>query len=192
MALRTRTIRCFPNRGRLFVTCALLAASHGLAWSAASGPRSETPLKSGWTVQSDCKIHGVGAELSMPSARTDGWYTANVPATVLAVQVAAGEFKDPFIGTNLRSIPGTSYPLGENFSNLDMPADSPYHCGWWYRKTFRVTASERGKTIWLRFGGINYRADVWLNGQKIADSAQVQGAYRTYEFDVTKAIRPSE
>jgi exo-1,4-beta-D-glucosaminidase len=192
MALRTRTIRCFPNRGRLFVTCALLAASHGLAWSAASGPRSEAPLKSGWTVQSDCKIHGVGAELSMPSARTDGWYTANVPATVLAVQVAAGEFKDPFIGTNLRSIPGTSYPLGENFSNLDMPADSPYHCGWWYRKTFRVTASERGKTIWLRFGGINYRADVWLNGQKIADSAQVQGAYRTYEFDVTKAIRPSE
>ncbi|WP_433983650.1 hypothetical protein RBB78_22220 [Tunturiibacter empetritectus] len=92
-----------------------------------------------------------------------------------AVQVAAGEFKDPFVGTNLRSIPGTSYPLGENFSNLDMPADSPYRCGWWYRKSFHVAASERGKTLWLRFGGINYRADIWLNGRKIADSDQVQG-----------------
>jgi hypothetical protein len=36
---------------------------------------------------------------------------------------------------------------GENFSNLDMPAHSPYRCGWWYRKTFHVAANQRGKTI---------------------------------------------
>jgi len=149
-------------------------------------------MRSGWTVQSDCKIHGEGEKLSLPGARTDGWYSATVPATVLAVQVAAGEFKDPYVGTNLRSIPGTSYPLGENFSNLEMPVDSPYRCGWWYRKAFRVAASERGKTFWMRFGGINYRADIWVNGQKIADSSQVQGAYRTYEFDVTKALKAGE
>jgi exo-1,4-beta-D-glucosaminidase len=192
MALRTCTIKHLTHWVRLVALCAWLAASHGPAGAAASSPLSEIPLKSGWTVQSDCKVHGAGAVLSMPGARTEGWYTASVPATVLAVQVAAGEFKDPFVGTNLRSIPGTSYPLGENFSNLDMPADSPYRCGWWYRKTFHVAASERGKTMWLRFGGINYRADIWLNGQKIADSAQVQGAYRTYEFDATKAIKPGE
>ncbi len=126
----------------------------------------------------------------LPDANTERWYTATVPATVLAVQVAAGEFKDPFVGTNLRSIPGTSYPQGDNFSNIDMPADSPYHCGWWYRKAFHVAASERGKTFLIHFGGINYRADIWLNGQKIADSTQVQGAYRTYEFDVTKMLKP--
>jgi exo-1,4-beta-D-glucosaminidase len=192
MTLRTRTIRCLRSPSRLFVMGAWLVASHGPARAATGSPPSEVLLKSGWAVQSDCKVHGVGAELSLPNARTEGWYSASVPATVLAVQVAAGEFKDPFVGTNLRSIPGTSYPLGENFSNLDMPADSPYRCGWWYRKTFHVAASERGKTIWLRFGGINYRADIWLNGRKIADSDQVQGAYRTYEFDTTKAIKPGE
>jgi exo-1,4-beta-D-glucosaminidase len=120
MAVRTRTTKHLPNWVRLFVICAWLAASLGPTRAAASSPLSEIPLKSGWMVQSDCKVHGAGAELSMPSARTDGWYTASIPATVLAVQVAAGEFKDPFVGTNLRSIPGTSYPLGENFSNLEL------------------------------------------------------------------------
>jgi exo-1,4-beta-D-glucosaminidase len=160
------------------------------ALAAIDSASTSTPLKSSWTVQSDCKIHGDGAKLSAPDVQTEGWYTATVPATVLAVQVAAGEFKDLFVGTNLRSIPGTSYPQGDNFSNLEMPANSPYRCGWWYRKTFHVAATDRGKTFWMRFGGINYRADIWLNGQKIADSTQVQGAYRTYEFDVTKALKP--
>ncbi len=149
-----------------------------------------TPLKLGWTVQSDCKIHGDGATLSRPGASTQGWYSATIPSTVLAVQVAAGEFKDPYVGTNLRSIPGTSYPIGQNFSNLDMPPDSPYRCGWWYRKSFEVPASDAGKTSWLHFNGINYRADVWLNGIKIASSSDVQGAYRTYDFNVSKALKP--
>ena len=47
-------------------------------------------------------------------------------------------YKDIFFGMNLRSIPGTTYPIGENFSKLPMPADSPYRCGWWYRTQFDV------------------------------------------------------
>lgn len=147
-------------------------------------------LKQGWSVQSACKIQSDGAAISKASFHPRGWYAAAVPATVLAVQVAAGQFKDPYFAMNLRSIPGTTYPIGKNFSNLDMDANSPYACGWWYRKSFRIPASERGKVLWLRFGGINYKADIWLNGQKIADDSQVAGAYRTYEFDVSKAARP--
>jgi exo-1,4-beta-D-glucosaminidase len=183
------TPRTTPIVSHLMAVGLLFAVLYPTALAVTSRPSSEISLKTGWRVQSDCKVHGAGEQLSTPSAHVDGWYTATVPATVLAVQVAAGEFKDPYVGTNLRSIPGTSYPLGENFSNLEMPADSPYQCGWWYRETFHVAAGERGKTLWLRFGGINYRADVWLNGQKIADSTKVQGAYRTYEFDVTKAVK---
>src|SRR5690348_6478476 len=75
-------------------------------------------LKQGWSVQSACKIQSDGAAISRASFRPKGWYVAAVPATVLAVQVAAGQFKDPYFGMNLRSIPGTTYPIGKNFSNL--------------------------------------------------------------------------
>jgi exo-1,4-beta-D-glucosaminidase len=149
---------------------------------------SVTFLREGWNVQSGCKLHDGGETISTTSFGTVGWYKATVPATVLAAQVASGEFKDPYFGTNLREIPGTTYPVGENFSNLPMPNDSPYHCSWWYRKEFVVPATDHGKSIWLRFGGINYRANIWLNGKRIAASTKVAGAYRTYEFDISAAV----
>ena len=46
------------------------------------------------------------------------------------------------------------------------------------------------KTVWLNFGGINYRANIFLNGKQIADSNQVAGAWRTYEFNVTSTLKP--
>jgi exo-1,4-beta-D-glucosaminidase len=153
---------------------------------------AQAPLRDGWSVQSACKIQADGAAISTTAFHPEGWYSATVPATVLSVQVAAGEFKQPYFATNLRKIPGGDYPIGKNFSNLPMPADSPYRCGWWYRKSFTVPASERGKTLSLHFGGINYRADIWVNGHKIADSAQVAGAYRTYEFDATSDLIPGK
>ena len=153
---------------------------------------SITSLREGWSVQSGCKVKDGGEVISLSSFGTRGWYKTTVPATVLAVQVAAGDFKDPYFGTNLRDIPGTTYPIGENFSNLPMPIDSPYHCSWWYRKEFVVPARDRGQSMWLSFRGINYRANVWLNGKRVADSTAVAGAYRTYEFDVTTNVVAGE
>ena len=113
-----------------------------------------------------------------------------MPSTVLAAQVAAGEFRDPYFARNLRAIPGTDYPIGAIFSRLPMSPSSPYACPWWYRTRFTVPATTRGKVLWLRFGGINYRANIWVNGQKLAASSDVAGAYRTYEFDVTRLLKP--
>ncbi len=71
-----------------------------------------------------------------------------------------------------------------------MPADSPYRCGWWYRKEFTPPAAGAPDgRLWLHFGGINYRGEIWLNGKKIADSSTVAGAYRTYDFDVTDVLQ---
>ncbi len=50
----------------------------------------------------------------------------------------------------------------------------------------RFPPSYKGKTIWLKFNGINYRADIWLNGKQIAKSDDVAGAWRTYEFNITE------
>ena len=152
-----------------------------------------TPLHDGWRVQSACNLQAAGDAISSEGFAADNWLKATVPSTVLAAQAAAGAVPDPYYGANLRQIPGTSYPIGQNFSNLPMPQDSPYHCGWWYRKEFTApAASAQQDRYWLHFGGINYRAEIWLNGHRIADSTQVAGAYRTYDFDVTNLLRPGK
>src|ERR1035438_8025331 len=139
-----------------------------------------THLREDWRVQSACKLQAGGASISTAAFPIEGWIKATVPSTVLAAQAAAGAVPDPYYGANLRQIPGTSYPIGQNFSNLPMPQDSPYHCGWWYRKEFTApAASAQQDRYWLHFGGINYRAEIWLNGHRIADSTHVAGAYRT-------------
>jgi exo-1,4-beta-D-glucosaminidase len=87
---------------------------------------------------------------------------------------------------NLREIPGTTYPVGTFYSNQEIPASSPYACGWWYRTEFRLEKEHgRGSHTWLRFAGINYSGEIWVNGHLIADRKRVAGAYRRYEFDVT-------
>lgn len=149
-----------------------------------------TPLHEGWKLASACTVKADGAAISATGFATDGWLAATVPSTVVAAQVADKVVPDPYFGMNLRNLAGESYPIGHDFSNLPMPADSPYRCGWWYRTEFAVPASEgHDRRYWLHFGGINYRGDVWVNGKKVADSSDVAGAYRTYDFDVTDFVK---
>ncbi len=149
-----------------------------------------TPLRDGWRLQSACKLQASGDAITSGQFTTEGWLKTSVPSTVLAAQTAANVVPNPYYGSNLRTIPGTTYPIGQNFSNLPMAQDSPYRCGWWYRTEF-VTPTTASKDVrfWLHFGGINYRGDIWLNGHKIADTTKVAGAYRTYDFDVTDFLR---
>ena len=119
-----------------------------------------------------------------------GWHDATVPTTVVAALVKDKTLPDPFFATNLRQFPGVSYPIGANFSNIPMPPDSPYAVSWWYRTQFAVPADYAGKIAWLNFKGINYRANIWLNGKQIANSNTIAGAWRTYELNVTGTVKP--
>ncbi|HWA95333.1 MAG TPA: beta galactosidase jelly roll domain-containing protein [Terracidiphilus sp.] len=150
-----------------------------------------TPLRDGWQLQSGCKATESGEQISTAAYTANNWLKTTVPSTVLAAQVRDGAEPDPYYGDNLRKLPGMGYPIGHNFANLPMPADSPYACGWWYRTVFTApAATEHDGRFWLHFGGINYRGEIWLNGHKIADRTQIAGAYRTYDLDVTNAIHP--
>ncbi|WP_109485319.1 glycoside hydrolase family 2 protein [Occallatibacter savannae] len=154
---------------------------------------TRTSLHDDWQLQSACKATADGSAISASNFATDGWLKTSVPSTVLAAQVKAGALPDLYFGDNLRKIPGTTYPIGQNFSNLPMSPDSPYACAWWYRKQFNAPAlSAKDNRLWLHFGGINYRGELWINGKKIADSTQIAGAYRTYDFDITDAIAPGK
>ena len=145
-------------------------------------------LHDGWTLQSSCKVSSSGAQISTAGFRTDGWHATTVPSTVLAALVADKTYPDPYFGMNLRSNPGTTYPIGKNFSEMPLPKDSPFRCSWWYRTEFRVPQSFDGLRVSLNFEGINSRANIWLNGRAIARASAVAGAYRTYEFDVGRLL----
>ncbi len=176
-------------------------AAMGLC-SAGAAAKEATPLQEGWRLASACSLHAAqnvdGAAISAAGFDASQWQKVSVPSTVLAAQVANKLVPDPSYGMNLRQISGTSYPIGHNFSNLPMPDDSPYKCGWWYRAEFAAPASSlsagragrEDQRVWLHFGGINYRGEVWVNGHKVADGSTVAGAYRTYDFDVTDFVRP--
>jgi len=146
---------------------------------------SRLSLATGWAIQSSCEVKAGGGEISAPGFRTEGWHAATVPTTVVAALVADKTYPDPYFGMNLRSIPGTTYPVGKNFAELPLPKDSPFRCSWWYRTEFRAPENFHGQHVWLHFNGINYRANIWLNGQRVATAKEVAGMYRRYEFDVT-------
>ena len=149
----------------------------------------ENILRDGWKVQSSAKVSASAEQISAVGFSTEGWYPTSAPKTVFAVLVENGVYKDPYYGMNLRSFPGVDYKIGGQFANEEMQPTSPYAVPWWYRKEFEIPASEKGKRIWLAFRGINYRADIWINGKKLAASDTVVGAFRRYEFDVSDFVK---
>ena len=60
---------------------------------------------------------------------------------------------------------------------------------WWYRKSFRVPETWRAKRVWLRFGGIDYRSEVWLNGVRLGEH---EGQFTPFEFEASQSLRLAE
>ena len=166
--------------------CAAVAAPPGLSGA------PELLLRQNWFIASSADVRDGGAAISVPGYLTRDWYPATLPTTVMSALVDDQVYPDPYTGMNLRSIPGASYPLFEDFSNLMMPPGSPFRRAWWYRTEFTLPSEFRGKSLWLAFDGINYRANVWLNGVQVASADRLAGMWRLFEFDVTMAARPGQ
>jgi exo-1,4-beta-D-glucosaminidase len=182
----------------LFAVFFVVVLSHfavaGDAAASNSPEQNEPPdklvLRDQWTLQSSAKVEAKGEVVSTIDFAPQGWHNVTVPSTVVAALVKDKTLPDPFFAMNLREFDGVTYPVGGNFSNIAMQPDSPYAVSWWYRKQFAAPASYNGKTVWLNFKGINYCANVWLNGKQIATSNDIAGAWRTYELNVTDAVKP--
>ncbi len=166
--------------------CRLLALGLVIAPSAvASADAPSRTALTGWSIQSAARVAAKGDGLSRPGVDVHTWHAVTVPATVVGALVEAGVYKDPYFGMNLRSIPGTTYPIGERFTLLPTPADSPFKPAWWYRTEFTVSEARAARRLALHFDGINYRANIWLNGRPIAKASEAVGTFRRFEFDVT-------
>jgi exo-1,4-beta-D-glucosaminidase len=195
-------MHCFPPKLRPAAFSKLLA-SVGMIYrlvravvlsvfvfSTATPVTAQTVLKDGWKVQSSAQVSAPASQVSEPGFSTNGWYPTSAPKTVFAVLVENGIYKNPYFGMNLRSFPGVAYKIGGQFANEEMPPDSPYAVPWWYRNEFEVPGADQGKQVWMHFRGINYRAEIWINGKKLAGSDELVGAFRRYDFDVSKFVRP--
>ena len=151
-----------------------------------------TVLRDNWFIQPSVDVHAHGEEISKVGFSTRDWYPATLPSTVLSALVENKVYPDPYTGVNLRSIPGTTYPIFEDFSNIPMPPASPFRQSWWYRTEFKLPPEYSGKTVWLGFDGINYRANVWMNGVRIASSEDLAGTWRLFNLDVTSVVKPGQ
>jgi exo-1,4-beta-D-glucosaminidase len=176
------SISCFGPR-------LLLASDRATSQPSAVGTANQIMLADHWSLQSSAKVDAKGEVVSTAAFLPHGWHEVTVPTTVVAALVKDKTLPDPFFAMNLREFAGVSYPVGGNFSNIAMEPGSPYAVSWWYRKTFRAPAAFAGKYVWLNFRGINYRANIWLNGKQIANSNDVAGAWRTYEFNITNLVK---
>ena len=59
----------------------------------------------------------------------------------------------------------------------------------WYQTVFGLPWGWSGKRITLRFGSVNYLAEVWLNGQPLG---MHEGGHLPFEFDVTALVQSSD
>ena len=101
----------------------------------------------------------------------DGWIPAQVPSTLMGVLTANGIEPEAL--------------TAEDYAKIDK---KQFEKGWTYRATFQMPALEEGQHALLDFDGISYRANVWLNDQQIADSKEMFGPFRQFEYDVTQQI----
>jgi exo-1,4-beta-D-glucosaminidase len=130
-------------------------------------------LSEGWLIRASAEVSSPGESVSRPGFDTRGWIAASVPSTALAALVENGRCSDPYTGMSLKDIPR-----------------EPFTSPWWYRTEFELSAAETKKTILLEFDGINYAADVWLNGRQIATADQARGAFRRFQYEISKAAVP--
>jgi hypothetical protein len=172
----------------------ILLLSMSFLAAAQSGTIKQKKL-TGFELQSSALIKSTGEEISTADYKSKVyWFRVKVPSTVLTGLVANKVYPDPYMGLNNMVIPDASDEFNKKY-NLEqfsfLPDDpNPWKKPYWYRTTFDVPASDKGRTFQLIFKGINYRAAVWVNGKQIADSTQMAGMFAEYSLDVSKQIKP--
>ncbi|WP_164981539.1 glycosyl hydrolase 2 galactose-binding domain-containing protein [Silvibacterium dinghuense] len=113
-----------------------------------------------------------GEALATAGYKDESWVVATVPGTVLTSYLNAGAIPDPNFGQNQLHI-----------------SDSYFYSDFWHRTEFTAPVVAHGQTTWLNFDGINWKADVYLNGEKLG---RIEGGFMRGQFDVTGKLKPGQ
>jgi len=131
--------------------------------------------QSQWPVQPEKNRPNNSSQwVQAPAPSSPAWYKATVPGTVLTTLVDNNIFPEPLYGENNRP---------------NIIPESLSRTSYWFRTEFTVPEAYAGRQIWLNFDGINYFADVWVNGVK---AGTIKGAFIRGNFDVTALVKPGE
>lgn len=125
-----------------------------------------------WSLQRSSYVDEAGERVSASGFDTEGWIPAQVPGTVLGSYLAIGALPDPNYG-----------------SQQLMISDAFFTADFWYRNEFDLPAEFSGRRIWLNFDGVNWKADVFVNGNRVG---QIDGAFIRSKYDVTDLVRVGE
>ena len=154
----------------VFVSILTVAAS--TAAMAKTAPPEPLVLGSGWQLQDAAKVPQAGEEVASAGFKSDGWYSATVPGTVLTTLVNNHVYPEPLYGENNRP---------------EVIPESLARTSYWYRTLIDVPSSYKNHRIWLNFDGINYSAAVWVNGVQVG---AIRGAFIRGIFDITGHVKP--
>jgi hypothetical protein len=139
------------------------------ATAATTGEDARMLLAGGaWRVERRSQVSGDGAAISRAGFADAGWVVATVPGTVLTSFYNAGALPDPNFGENQLFI-----------------SDSYFCADFWYRTEFDAPAVEAGEIAWLDFDGINWKAQIFLNGEALG---RIDGGFIRARFDVTEKL----
>ena len=150
-------------------------------------------LHKGWQMKEEAICGDHGASFSQPGfSATQGWYPTTVPATTQGTLIRQGVYPDPYIGLNNMQIPDACQKQNERYGlskYSHLPGrENPWAKPYWFRSEFNLPADFKGQVVWLHLDGINYRADVWVNGKQVGDHENVAGMFERFRFNVTDVI----
>lgn len=125
-------------------------------------------LTGGWKLAEAPKVSAAPEAISAPGFDTSAWMAATVPGTVLTTMIDRGIYPDPDYGLD----------------NLDIP-EKLNKQDYWYRAEFSSPKTDGRPQVSLVLDGINYHAEIWLNGQHLGE---ITGAFTRGVFDVSKLL----
>jgi mannosylglycoprotein endo-beta-mannosidase len=128
-------------------------------------------LPSDWKAKRAADLMIDGSVITGNDFSPDGWIDAVVPGTILSTLLANKQIPDPFFGMNNNLIPDV-YDTGRD-----------YYTYWFYNEFPSPDLSE-GQEVWLNFRGINYFADIFINGRRVNTDTH-QGMYLREKYLIT-------
>ncbi len=130
-----------------------------------------TVLTRGWKIQSSQRAAGTGAEISQPGYDATAWLSISQPETLMAGLLENGRYPNILFSNNLASVDQAQFEVN-----------------WWYRAELELHP-RAGQHTFLVMRGVLSRANLWVNGARIADQSELQGAYSRFEYDLTGRVR---